>query len=328
MNNSHNTWQQALSEAFTDLDSLCEYLQLDPNQLDAIAEYQQFPIKVPREFAESISFGNPHDPLLRQVLPLKRELNYQAGFIADPVGDLQALATEGVIHKYQGRVLLISTGVCAIHCRYCFRRNFPYSEQQLSRSKIRDAINYIIDHAEITEVILSGGDPLLLSDEKLAELLEMLNQLPQIKRIRIHSRIPIVLPSRITPSLLSMFSASRCSIVLVLHSNHPNELSSKVANACQHLRNSGISLLNQSVLLKDINDDPQTLAKLSEKLFSLGVLPYYLHQLDKAQGTGHFEVDDEKAIDLHEFLKTNLPGYLVPKLVREQSGAAYKLNLY
>ena len=328
MNSSSNTWQQALAEAFTDLDSLCHYLQLKPKDLDALQEFRQFPIKVPREFAESMTIGNPDDPLLRQVLPLNKELLEQPGFIADPVGDIQALATEGVIHKYHGRVLLISTGACAIHCRYCFRRNFPYGEQQLASSRIQQAIDYIQNHTEISEVILSGGDPLLLNDEKLAELIKTLNMIPQLQRIRIHSRIPIVLPSRITDELLSVFLSSRCAIVMVLHSNHPNELSTKVAHACNKLAGNGVRLLNQSVLLKGINNDAQVLRNLSEQLFALGVLPYYLHQLDKALGTAHFEVSDSEALTLFESLKHTLPGYLVPKLVREQSGAPYKLNLY
>lgn len=328
MNSSRNTWQQALAEAFTDLDSLCHYLQLDPKTLDALEEYRQFPIKVPREFAESMAIGNPNDPLLRQVLPLSQELSEQPGFITDPVGDLKALATEGVIHKYQGRVLFISTGACAIHCRYCFRRNFPYGEQQLANSKIQQAIDYIQNQPEITEVILSGGDPLLLNDDKLADLFSALNKIPQLQRIRIHTRIPVVLPSRITHELLSVFSESRCSIIVVLHSNHPNELSKKVAKACLKLKESRASLLNQSVLLKGINDDAETLHYLSERLFALGVMPYYLHQLDKAKGTAHFEVHDSEALELLESLKQTLPGYLVPKLVREQSGAPYKNNLY
>ena len=328
MDSSSNTWQQALSKAFTDLDSLCNYLQLDAKQLNVLEEYRQFPLKVPLEFAESMTIGDPNDPLLRQVLPLTQELNDQAGFISDPVGDLNALTTEGVIHKYEGRVLLISTGACAIHCRYCFRRNFPYSELQLSNSKLQQAIDYIQNQPEISEVILSGGDPLLMNDEKLADLINALNKIPQLQRIRIHSRIPVVLPSRITQELLSVFSGSRCSVIMVLHCNHPKELSPKVANACRQLYESTASLLNQSVLLRGINDDALTLQLLSEKLFNFGILPYYLHQLDKAKGTGHFEVSDQKAIGLHEQIKKKLPGYLVPKLVREQSGAPYKLNLY
>ena len=303
-------------------------MQLKPDNLNALDQYRQFPIKVPLEFAESMDKGNPNDPLLRQVLPLKKELLENPGFIADPVGDIQALATEGVIHKYHGRVLLISTGACAIHCRYCFRRNFPYGEQQLANSKIQQAIDYIQNHTEISEVILSGGDPLLLNDQKLAELINTLNRIPQLQRIRIHSRIPIVLPSRITDELLSVFLSSRCKIVMVLHSNHPNELSTKVGHACNKLAKNGVRLLNQSVLLKEVNNNPQTLHDLSERLFDLGVLPYYLHQLDKAMGTAHFEVRDSEALTLLESLKRTLPGYLVPKLVREQSGAPYKLNLY
>ena len=327
MSTSPTPWQQALSHAFNDIESLCQYLKLDPAQLPILAEYRQFPIKVTREFAARMQPGNPNDPLLRQVLPLQQELEQYPGFVADPVGDLQALATEGVIQKYQGRVLLISTSACAIHCRYCFRRNFPYAEQQLSTRKLQQALNWLEQHAEISEVILSGGDPLLLNDTRWTQLLEALNGMPHIQRIRIHSRIPIVLPARITPELLQQFAHSRAKLVMVMHSNHANELNADVANACRQLRNIGITVLNQSVLLRTINDDADSLCELSERLFSLGVLPYYLHQLDHAQGTGHFAVSDSHALQLIHSLRVRLPGYLVPKLVREQAGAAYKLNL-
>ncbi len=327
MNTSTTSWQQLLAEGFTDIESLCQHLQLEPNQLPLLVGFKDFPLRVPRGFVDCMEKGNPNDPLLRQILPIQDELVNYPGYNADPVGDLNAVAAAGVIHKYQGRVLLIATGACAVHCRYCFRRNFPYGEQQLSSQKLQQAISYIAEHSDISEVILSGGDPLLLNDDKLGFLLQQLAAIKHVRRIRLHSRVPIVLPARITDSLLTHLSNSNKQVVMVLHSNHGNELSPSVAAACLKLRQHGITLLNQSVLLKAVNDDAQTLCQLSEKLFSLGVLPYYLHLLDHAIGTGHFAVDDDTAKQLLEQMQRQLPGYLVPKLVREQAGAAYKLPI-
>ena len=324
MNTSTTSWQQLLAEGFTDIESLCQHLQLEPNQLPLLVGFKDFPLRVPRGFVDCMEKGNPNDPLLRQILPIQDELVDYPGYNADPVGDLNAVAAAGVIHKYQGRVLLIATGACAVHCRYCFRRNFPYGEQQLSSQKLQQAISYIAEHSDISEVILSGGDPLLLNDDKLGFLFQQLAAIKHVQRIRLHSRVPIVLPARITDSLLTHLSNSNQQIVMVLHSNHGNELSPSVAAACLKIRQRGITLLNQSVLLKAVNDDAQTLCQLSEKLFSLGVLPYYLHLLDHASGTGHFAVDDDTAKQLLEQMQRQLPGYLVPKLVREQAGAAYK----
>jgi EF-P beta-lysylation protein EpmB len=271
--------------------------------------------------------GNPHDPLLRQVLPLQAELLDYPGYSHDPVGDLPAVATAGVIHKYHGRVLFIVTGGCAIHCRYCFRRNFPYQELQLSTQKTQQAIDFIAEREDISEVILSGGDPLLLNDEKLGRLLQQLSVIPHLKRIRIHSRIPVVLPERITPTLLDNLSACSQQIVLVIHANHSNELSAAVGNSCALLRASNITLLNQSVLLKGVNDSGPALCQLSERLFAFGVLPYYLHLLDKASGVGHFEVAKSQALEIMQHIRRNLPGYLVPKLVKEVAGAEHKIAI-
>ncbi len=327
MKTSTTSWQQLLAEGFTDIESLCQHLQLEPNQLPLLVGFKDFPLRVPRGFVDCMEKGNPNDPLLRQILPIQDELIDYPGYNADPVGDLNAVAAAGVIHKYQGRVLLIATGACAVHCRYCFRRNFPYGEQQLSSQKLQQAIRYIAEQNDISEVILSGGDPLLLNDDKLEFLLQQLAAIKHVQRIRLHSRVPIVLPARITDSLLTHLSHSNKQIVMVLHSNHGNELSPSVAEACLKLREHGITLLNQSVLLKAVNDDSETLCQLSEKLFELRVLPYYLHLLDHASGTGHFAVDDDTAKQLLEQMQRQLPGYLVPKLVREQAGAAYKLPI-
>ncbi|MEY4720128.1 MAG: hypothetical protein RL563_2746 [Pseudomonadota bacterium] len=327
MNTLTADWQRELAEAFSSIDALCHHLQIDASSLPLLRDYKSFPLRVPKGFVDCMQKGNPHDPLLRQVLPLKDELIEVPGYSLDPVGDLAATTQAGVIHKYHGRVLLIVTGGCAVHCRYCFRRNFPYADQQLSTQKMEQALAYIEQHNEISEVILSGGDPLLLSDSKLKTMVQRIAAIPSIERIRIHSRIPIVLPSRITPELLDTFASLGPAIILVLHANHAHELSDHVAKACQALKQRGVTLLNQSVLLKQVNNDAESLIKLSVKLFAAGVLPYYLHQLDRAAGVGHFEVDKSEALSLLAILQQRLPGYLVPKLVQEQAGAAHKIVL-
>ncbi|MDD1620765.1 MAG: EF-P beta-lysylation protein EpmB [Methylococcaceae bacterium] len=318
-------WQQELAEAFSDVETLCRHLQIDPESLPLLPNFKSFPLRVPRGFVDCMEPGNPDDPLLKQVLPLREELRHYPGYKHDPVGDLNAVATPGVIHKYRGRVLLVATGACAVHCRYCFRRNFPYGELQLSIQKLQQAFAYIESRPEISEVILSGGDPLLVNDDKLGHLLARLGGIAHLKRIRVHSRVPVVLPSRITPLLMDKLLETGKPIVLVLHANHPKELSAEVGSICAQLRQHGITLLNQSVLLKGINDDGETLCRLSEQLFAHGVLPYYLHLLDHASGTGHFAVDEARAKQIVQHMHCNLPGYLVPKLVEEQAGAAHKL---
>lgn len=325
MNYKTSSWQQELAEAFTDVETLCRYLQIDPQTLPLLKDFKSFPLRVPRRFVDCMEPGNPDDPLFRQVLPLQNELRDYPGYSHDPVGDLNAVATAGLIHKYRGRVLLIATGACAVHCRYCFRRNFPYGELQLSSQKLLQAMDYIDSQPEISEVILSGGDPLLLNDDKLGHLLTKLAGIGHLKRIRIHSRVPVVLPSRITLPLMDNLLQTGKQIVLVIHANHANELSAEVGAACNQLRQRGVTLLNQSVLLKGINDDGETLCRLSEQLFAFGILPYYLHLLDHASGTGHFATDEEQAKQIVQTMQRNLPGYLVPRLVKEQAGAAYKL---
>lgn len=327
MNDFTLPWQHQLAEAFSSVDALCRHLELDPSSLPLLPDFKDFPLRVPKDFVARMETGNPDDPLLRQVIPLQQELHHSADFLLDPVGDLNAVTESGVIHKYHGRVLLITTGACAVHCRYCFRRHFPYGDLQLSQQKISQALAYIGERQNISEVILSGGDPLLLSDDKLSSLFQQLAEIAHVRRIRIHSRIPVVLPARITPELTAILTNQPQPVTLVLHCNHPNELSSTVAEACQRLKNRQIVLLNQSVLLKGINDDGQTLIDLNEKLFEFGILPYYLHCLDRASGVAHFEVAETQAQQLISVLQKQLPGYLVPKLVREQAGAAYKIRI-
>jgi EF-P beta-lysylation protein EpmB len=322
-------WQQQLAEAFSNIEDLCRYLHLSPDDLPvSIAAAENFPLRVPLSFAACIEKGNPHDPLLRQILPVNEELFAYPGFSNDPVGDLASAAQSGVLHKYHGRVLLINTGSCAINCRYCFRRNFPYAELQLSKQKEDAAIQYIQTDTSISEVILSGGDPLLLSDARLTRLIQQLDSIEHLQRIRIHTRLPIVLPARITDELINALKPSRKQIVIVTHCNHANEISERVITACNLLKNSGIALFNQAVLLKGVNDNAKALCELSERLFSHGIIPYYLHLLDKAIGTGHFEVSEAKALELILQVQAALPGYLVPKLVKEQAGAASKQYVF
>lgn len=322
-------WQQQLADAFDNIEDLCRYLHLSPADLPvSVAAAENFPLRVPLSFAACMEKGNPHDPLLRQVLPINAELVAYPGFSHDPVGDLAAATQTGVLHKYHGRVLFINTGSCAINCRYCFRRNFPYADLQLSKQKENAAILSIQDDVSISEVILSGGDPLLLSDSRLTRLISQLDSIKHLKRIRIHSRLPIVLPARITDEFINTLRLTSKHIILIMHCNHANEINDRVIAACNSLKNTGITLFNQSVLLKGVNDNAEVLCELSEQLFSIGIIPYYLHLLDKATGTGHFEVPEVEALALIRQVQATLPGYLVPKLVTEQAGATSKQYIF
>ena len=321
-------WQQQLAEAFSSIEDLCHYLDLSPDDLPvSIAAVEKFPLRVPLSFAACMEKGNPHDPLLRQVLPINEELLDSPGFSNDPVGDLASATQTGVLHKYHGRVLFINAGSCAINCRYCFRRNFPYADLQLSKQKDAAAVQYIQNDASISEVILSGGDPLLLNDSRLARLIQRLDSIKHLKRIRIHSRLPIVLPARITDDLINTLTQSSKQIIIVTHCNHANEISDRVIASCRSLKDAGITLFNQAVLLKGVNDNAEALCELSEQLFSHGIIPYYLHLLDKATGTGHFEVSETEALALIRQVQAALPGYMVPKLVKEQAGASSKQSI-
>ncbi len=318
-------WQHALAQAVTDPEELLNLLQLDPALLPAArAAARLFPLRVPRSFVARMQRGNPADPLLLQVLPLGAELQEIQGFNADPVGDIRSRIAPGVLHKYQGRALLIATGACGVHCRYCFRRHFPYGAETASSDHWHTALAAIRTDPSIHEVILSGGDPLSLNDRRLRELTRHLEQIPHVNRLRIHSRQPIVLPERVDAGLLSWLRGLRLQKVMVLHANHARELDTSVARACQALQDSGVTLLNQSVLLRGINDSATALIDLSESLFAAGILPYYLHLLDRVQGAAHFEVPEVQAQALLQQLTATLPGYLVPKLVREISGRTSK----
>lgn len=317
-------WQAELSASYTEPRQLLSFLDIEPVEFWSDLAPGNFPFRVTRSFALRMRKGNPLDPLLLQVLPTAEESRVVPGFADDPVGDLQASVLPGVLHKYSGRVLLVATGACAINCRYCFRRSFPYREQQLTHSAEESALAYIAADDSIEEVILSGGDPLLLSDLRLELLIAALAKIPHLRRIRIHSRVPVVLPSRITQGFVTVLTSTRLTPVVVIHANHPNEWDSAVGQALQEMRRAGVTLLNQAVLLRGVNDDAATLAALSETFFASGALPYYLHLLDRACGTAHFEVPQGRAAVLHEQLRRRLPGYLVPRLVREEAGRPYK----
>ncbi len=321
-------WQTALMNAVTDPKELFNLLDLDLQLLDAAnLAAKHFPLKVPRSFINRMQKNNFNDPLLRQVLPLSAELVTKPGYVADPLGEARVNPIPGLLHKYHGRVLLTLTGTCGINCRYCFRREFPYEKNNPGTAGWNEALHYIAEDPSITEVILSGGDPLVTSDVMLKTLTEKLAAIPHLRRLRIHSRMPIVLPERITPEFIEILSQSRLKSVLVVHCNHPQEINTEVIEAMKELAKSGIILLNQSVLLKDVNDDAEILIALSETLFQAGILPYYLHVLDKVQGAAHFDLKLSLARQLHQTMVQRLPGYLVPKLVCEQPGAPAKLAI-
>lgn len=286
-----------------------------------------FSLHVPKYFNKNIDFSNPNDPLLLQILPSKHEHTEDENFKMDPVGDLKAKKAKGVIHKYHGRVLLIATGTCAINCRYCFRREFPYTQNNASANNWKDAIKYITENNDIHEVILSGGDPLMLSTKVLTNFTTQLKKIKHIKTLRIHTRMPLVSPSRINTNFINWLSGIKLKKVMVLHCNHPKELQKPLKSILKKIKNTETLLLNQSVLLKDINDNTKVLTKLSHRLFKYGVLPYYLNQLDKTKGTKHFFIPRERSKIIHKSLLAQLPGYLVPKLVEEISGKKNKTPL-
>ena len=321
-------WQTELADAVSDPAELLELLELDDVPLAAArAAGREFMLRVPRSFVARMRKHDPADPLLRQVLPLGAELVSQPGFGDDAVGDLASRAAPGVLHKYHGRALLITTGACAIHCRYCFRRHFPYADHNARAQDWHDALAYLRADPTVNEVILSGGDPLSLSDRILADLAARLQEIPQLRTLRIHTRQPIVLPSRVDMELLAWLGDCRLRKVVVVHVNHAQELSAEVADALAKLQRAGASLFNQSVLLKGVNDSVDALVELSQSLFAVGVTPYYLNLLDRVRGTAHFEVPEAQARDLMRGLRFRLPGYLVPRLVREVAGAPGKMPL-
>lgn len=317
-------WRTLWREAVTDPRELLELVGLGHLGDRLPKDDAGFAVRVPRGFVARMRPGDANDPLLLQALPQLVELDVVPGFGTDAVGDMAARSAQGLLHKYDGRALLIASGSCAINCRYCFRRHFPYGDEMAAAGQWRKALEHVRRDASISELILSGGDPLSLATSKLEELTRGLAGIPHVTRLRIHTRLPVVLPERIDDAFVRWLAELPLQKVVVLHANHANEFDAAVDAACARLRDAGATLLNQSVLLRGINDDADTLAALSERLFAAGVLPYYLHQLDRVQGAAHFEVDDARALSLVEAVRHRLPGYLVPKLVREVGGEPSK----
>jgi EF-P beta-lysylation protein EpmB len=322
------SWQHALASAITDPFELVSLLGL-PRELAerAVTAGAGFGLRVPRGFAARMRHGDTADPLLRQVLPLPEERLEVPGYGTDPLREAEARHAPGLLRKYRGRALLVTTGACAVHCRYCFRREFPYDEQGGALGRWREALQHIAADPTLSEVILSGGDPLSLSDARLAALGSELSRIPHVTTLRIHTRQPIVLPERVDPGLLAWLRSLPWRTVIVVHANHAHEIDAPVAAALQALRNTGATLLNQSVLLAGVNDDAATLAALSRALHAAGVLPYYLHMPDRVSGTAHFAVTERTAAAIVDRLARELPGYLVPRLVRETPGEAAKTVL-
>ena len=315
-----SNWQKELAMSFSDPNSLLKYLQLPAENFQQDVKARRlFPMRVPRPFAAKMQKGDPHDPLFLQVFTNRYEFESSAGYSNDPLEE-QNNQQPGILHKYQNRLLLLVRGGCAVNCRYCFRRHFPYSDNHLNKQQWLQALDYIAANPQIDEVIYSGGDPLMAKDEFLAWLTQQVEAIPHIKRLRIHTRLPVVIPSRITSELIQWFTQSRLKPVMVLHINHGNEIDQKLSQAAQKLTQAGVTLLNQAVLLKGINDSVEAQIHLNEALFEVGVMPYYLHVLDKVHGAEHFDLPESTATDLMKELIKRQPGYLVPKLVREIGG--------
>lgn len=321
------SWQHLLQSAISDPEELGRRLGLALPQV-----HNEFPLRVPLPYLSRIRPGDPDDPLLLQVLAQPAEMLPQPGYSKDPLAEVSGdqahgidpHASTGLIQKYHGRVLIVTTGACAIHCRYCFRRHFPYSQVQPSQADWQQILDTVRADTSIHEVILSGGDPLLLNDRQLASLAHQIADIGHVKTLRLHTRLPIVIPQRINAALLDWIAAVPLKVVMVWHSNHPNELDDEVAEAAAKLTNAGVTLLNQSVLLRNINDSVEILVRLSESLFAIGVLPYYLHLLDPVSGAAHFDVDDAAGGALINAMRARLPGYLVPRLARETPGETSK----
>ncbi|MEO8444518.1 MAG: EF-P beta-lysylation protein EpmB [Gammaproteobacteria bacterium] len=321
-------WQSELARGYRDPAELLRALSLTPAACGLAAPGTlAFALRVPRGFVARMRPGDPCDPLLLQVLPVSREAGTAPGFVPDPVGDLASARSPGLLQKYAGRALLITTGACAVHCRYCFRREYPYAGSSAAAGQLDLALQAIAGDSSLREIILSGGDPLVLGEQRLESLLGYLDDLPHVERIRIHTRVPIVLPERVDQRLVGFLARLRKRIVLVVHANHAREIDATVATALRSLGAVTAPVLNQSVLLRGINDAPEALVDLSQALFAAGVLPYYLHQLDRVSGTAHFTVPDEEAMAILREVTARLPGYLVPRLAREITGAPSKTLL-
>lgn len=321
---NENLWLEQLAHAIKDPQILVQKLNLSSTdfQLDFTAR-QLFPVLVPEPFLAKMQKGHPQDPLFLQVMANRNEFVPMEGFTKDPL-DEQHPVVPNILHKYHNRLLFMIKNSCAVNCRYCFRRHFPYAENKGNKENWQKALQYIAEHQEIEEVVFSGGDPLMAKDNEWEYLFEALTNIPHLKRLRIHSRLPVVLPSRITEKFCQLCAQSSLPIILVTHINHANEIDATFINAMQKLKKAKVTLLNQSVLLKGVNDNAQTLKNLSDALFDAGILPYYLHLLDKVEGASHFYLPDEKALEIYRELQAMTSGYLVPKLAREIGGEKNK----
>lgn len=323
-----SSWQTEIRQAVRTADELCRRLQLPPElAVAASSGAGEFPIFVPPSFLRRMRIGDPSDPLLRQVLPVWAESQVVEGFSADPVDDAAARLHSGVLQKYTGRALLITTGACAIHCRYCFRRHYPYEEAPHSEAAWDQALSNIATDETIREVILSGGDPLMLVDERLASLVQKIAAIPHVVRLRIHTRLPIMVPARVSAAMIRWLTAAALTPIVVIHANHAQELDSEVELALSRLQQAGVMLLNQAVLLRSVNDTVQAQVELSERLVAMGVTPYYLHQLDRVAGAAHFEVPVDEGKQLIAELRARLPGYAIPRYVQEVAGEPNKVVL-
>ncbi|WP_198522477.1 EF-P beta-lysylation protein EpmB [Pseudoalteromonas sp. 3J6] len=322
--NLHKNWQKELANVVTCPKVLLEMVGLSSQvHENDIKARSLFPVRVPLPFIKKIRHGDANDPLLLQVMPRHQEFLTKSGFNKDPLLE-QDNNQPGLLHKYKSRVLVMFKTGCAVNCRYCFRRHFPYQENQLNKRSLIDALSYIKADKNINEVILSGGDPLMAKDDAISWFLDELEQIPQIKRMRIHSRLPVVIPARITEQLCERLAKSPLKIIFVNHINHANEIDSDFKNAMNMLKQANVLLLNQAVILKDVNDTVDAQINLSEALFDANVLPYYLHLLDKVEGASHFDIDEAQAVKIMAELLETLPGFLVPKLVREIGGQKSK----
>jgi L-lysine 2,3-aminomutase len=321
-------WLQQLADVITDPDELLRILFLNehPNLQQGTTARRLFPLRVPRAFVARMQPGDPTDPLLLQVLTAREEFITAPSFTNDPL-DEQRSVVPGLLHKYRNRALLLVKGGCAVNCRYCFRRHFPYQDNQGNKSNWLQALDYIRQHPELDEIIFSGGDPLMAKDNELSWLLDELESINHIKRLRIHTRLPVVIPGRITTTLCQRLDDSPLQVLMVTHINHANEIDQPLRDSMAQLKRAGVTLLNQSVLLRGINNDTEVLATLSNALFDAGILPYYIHVLDKVQGAAHFMVDDDEARQLMKGLLSRVSGYLVPRLAREIGGQPSKTPL-
>lgn len=322
----HTPWKKSLQSAVTNLTELFDLIELDESARKSFVDDPKFHLLATREFIRRIRKNDPKDPLLLQIVPSEEEQKFFSGFTEDPLLESQINPIPGLLHRYPKRVLLTLTGACPVHCRFCFRRYFPYEENNPLKSQLDKVIDYITQDAAIEEVIYSGGDPLLVSDEILQSVNGRLSQIKHIKRLRIHTRVPIFLPSRINQTFIEIFESLNLSLSFVIHCNHPQELDDEVLEGLQKLRQVGV-VLNQAVLLANINDSAATLAELNKKLFSVGVLPYYLHSLDPVAGAAHFAVTEEKGKKIMQQLAEELPGYLVPKYVKVVPSDRHKMQI-